>query len=511
MLSPFIPKGLTITVNLAKVEAENCPYKGREIVVYSAETMEEIIRAYALAFAHDQLQKNQLHIGKQASTLLAILVKTAMHTIIEEACGLTPQIQKTVQRYYRDTIFAKANDFLYYFLRVPYPDRETKKYQYLMATGFKYAYEEFIGKEQYKKIKAEKKSYPVHQYIKDDVTRRRCVCYMLLLSNYLATFGCPIAQAKEPVGKLVQRLIALESPGLVPKTSPLQEVFAFMKEDEVEEPVQPELKAIYYGEVQVGSELKGDGYILEDGSPGMSENGVAILLDMNQKSLNTLSQKRLPQQLQQFMEKGGQLHVFPVKVVAKNSPYQGRWINFYSVESLELLIRVYASALVAGALKKTQEHIGKRSIVVQSILVRTAIAALIRESCGLTVNMQRTVAKHFQKDSLVEEREILMGALQLCYPKFSAKKRQALLAKGFRFGYEDSLSKEEYAKIRGQGYPLHKHITEEETLARFSQYLLLLAGQMMVREWNIIKARDETRKLWQKLGEMKKSAPGFTG
>ena len=51
-LEPFIDKGLTVSVTLVKVEAEKSAYKGREIVVYDAQAMEAIIRAYALSCFH---------------------------------------------------------------------------------------------------------------------------------------------------------------------------------------------------------------------------------------------------------------------------------------------------------------------------------------------------------------------------------------------------------------------------------------------------------------------------
>jgi hypothetical protein len=85
MLEPFWDKDLTMTVTLAVVEAEKSPYKGRKIVVYDAKTMEEIIRTYSLAYAHDGLREHQLHIGERSSILVNIFVKTALHVIIEDS------------------------------------------------------------------------------------------------------------------------------------------------------------------------------------------------------------------------------------------------------------------------------------------------------------------------------------------------------------------------------------------------------------------------------------------
>ena len=62
-LEPFIDKGLSMVPNSVKVVAKNSPYKGREIIVYTAETIETLISAYALSLANRALRSNQRHIG----------------------------------------------------------------------------------------------------------------------------------------------------------------------------------------------------------------------------------------------------------------------------------------------------------------------------------------------------------------------------------------------------------------------------------------------------------------
>ena len=103
-LKPFINKGLGMVVNSVKVEAKNSPYQGRNIVVYTAETIEELISAYALAFANDALRKNQKHIGKRCVVLLKSLVKAALDTAIKQACGLSSNIQQISQQNYVELI-----------------------------------------------------------------------------------------------------------------------------------------------------------------------------------------------------------------------------------------------------------------------------------------------------------------------------------------------------------------------------------------------------------------------
>ncbi|HHB91676.1 MAG TPA: hypothetical protein ENK59_00495, partial [Thioploca sp.] len=96
-LKPFVDKGISVVATLATVEAKNSPHKGREIIVYDSNMIETIISAYVVAAGHNALQKNQLHVGKRCSVLVPALIRTAIDTVIEQACGITPNIQQTVQ------------------------------------------------------------------------------------------------------------------------------------------------------------------------------------------------------------------------------------------------------------------------------------------------------------------------------------------------------------------------------------------------------------------------------
>jgi hypothetical protein len=89
---------------LVKVVAENSHHKGRKIVVYSAETIETLIFAYAMALAHRMLRENQRHIGERYVILMRSLVRAALDAAIREACGLSINIQKTVQQNFVDAV-----------------------------------------------------------------------------------------------------------------------------------------------------------------------------------------------------------------------------------------------------------------------------------------------------------------------------------------------------------------------------------------------------------------------
>jgi len=103
-LEPFIDKGLSMVPNSVKVVAKNSPYKGRKIIVYSAEMIETLISAYALSLANRALRSNQKHIGERCVILLKSLIRTALETAIKEAAGLSPNIQQTAQKNYIDAV-----------------------------------------------------------------------------------------------------------------------------------------------------------------------------------------------------------------------------------------------------------------------------------------------------------------------------------------------------------------------------------------------------------------------
>ena len=101
-LKGFINKDLSMTKNSVEVLANNSPYRGRKIIVYTSTIIESLIRAYAFAFANDKLRENQKHIVKRCVFLMAALARTALDAAIREACGSKTEIQKTVQENYVD-------------------------------------------------------------------------------------------------------------------------------------------------------------------------------------------------------------------------------------------------------------------------------------------------------------------------------------------------------------------------------------------------------------------------
>jgi very-short-patch-repair endonuclease len=90
--------------NFVKVETNKSPHCGREIVVYTTQTIKSLIHTYALAFLNNGLRKNQIHIGQRAITLSVSLIQTALDVAIKQACGLSPNIQQTSQNNYIDAV-----------------------------------------------------------------------------------------------------------------------------------------------------------------------------------------------------------------------------------------------------------------------------------------------------------------------------------------------------------------------------------------------------------------------
>ena len=156
-----------------------------------------------------------------------------------------------------------------------------------------------------------------------------------------------------------------------------------------------EIKAIHYGRVEIIPGVPCDGYVLSNGVACLSERGTAELLGMKHASLQSMAVNWPPKTLEPFVDKGWSMAVNSIKVVAKNSPYQGREIVVYSAETIEILISTYALALAHFGLKKSQTHIGTRCVVLQTALMRTAIEVAIRQACGLSANIQQTVQKNY--------------------------------------------------------------------------------------------------------------------
>ena len=104
LLNTFIDKDFIMRGNMIKVTANNSPYQGRDIVVYDAATIENLIRVYLLGFGHRKLKQNQIHIGERCAILSASLIRTALETAIKQACGFKPDIQQAAQKNYIDVV-----------------------------------------------------------------------------------------------------------------------------------------------------------------------------------------------------------------------------------------------------------------------------------------------------------------------------------------------------------------------------------------------------------------------
>ena len=115
-----------------------------------------------------------------------------------------------------------------------------------------------------------------------------------------------------------------------------------------------ERKAVHYGQLELIPGIVCDGYVLDDGTPVLSERGTADLLGMNQMLLNRVKTNGLPKTLKPFVDEGLIVKTNLIEVVAENSPHKGRNITVYTAATIEGLISVYASALANRALRENQ-------------------------------------------------------------------------------------------------------------------------------------------------------------
>jgi hypothetical protein len=155
------------------------------------------------------------------------------------------------------------------------------------------------------------------------------------------------------------------------------------------------IKAVHYGKVELIPGIICDGYVLNDGTAVMSERGTAELLGVDQKLLNRVRTNWPPKTLKPFIDKGLNVRTNSVEVVAKNSPHKGRNIVVYDSNVIESFIRGYALALANDALRENQAHIGKRCVILQSTLVRTALEVAIKQACGISSDIQKTAQQHY--------------------------------------------------------------------------------------------------------------------
>ncbi|MCK5876275.1 MAG: hypothetical protein KAG43_01470, partial [Candidatus Marithrix sp.] len=138
-----------------------------------------------------------------------------------------------------------------------------------------------------------------------------------------------------------------------------------------------ELQAVHYGEIELIPGIKCDGYVLSDGTACLSERGVADLLGVDHMHLNRMATNWPPKTLKPFIDDGLSMETNSVKVVAKNSPYQGRKITTYDTFIIETLIRAYVLAFANGKLRKNQKHIGEQCAILLTCLVITALESAI--------------------------------------------------------------------------------------------------------------------------------------
>ncbi len=128
-----------------------------------------------------------------------------------------------------------------------------------------------------------------------------------------------------------------------------------------------EIKAVYYGQVELIPGIVCDGYVLDDDTAVMSERGTAELLGMNQMALNRMKTNWPPKTLKPFIDEGLSVKTNSVKVVAENSPHKGRNIVVYDSNIIENLIRGYSLALASHSLKTNQRHMALPAPLVMTL------------------------------------------------------------------------------------------------------------------------------------------------
>ena len=155
------------------------------------------------------------------------------------------------------------------------------------------------------------------------------------------------------------------------------------------------LKAVYYGQVELIPNTICDGYVLQDNTAVMSLLGTANLLSMHHRALQNIATKGIPKSLEPFWERDLNIATKTVLVDAPNSHYRGRSVEVCQSSTIESLIRAYAFAFASDQLRENQKHIGKRCVFLMGSLVRTALDAAIKEACGFIPEIQKTAQQNY--------------------------------------------------------------------------------------------------------------------
>ncbi len=113
-------------------------------------------------------------------------------------------------------------------------------------------------------------------------------------------------------------------------------------------------EATHSGQFSIIPGVSCDVYIANNGEALMSERGFAKVLGMKQASLQNMASNGVPKILKPFVDDGWAFQTYLVKVTAKNSPFKGRNIVAYSSDTIEVIIRAYAQALINEALRANQ-------------------------------------------------------------------------------------------------------------------------------------------------------------
>ncbi|MDM8565745.1 DUF559 domain-containing protein [Candidatus Halobeggiatoa sp. HSG11] len=152
-----------------------------------------------------------------------------------------------------------------------------------------------------------------------------------------------------------------------------------------------ELQAVKYGQLELIPDIVCDVYVLNDDTPVMSILSTAKLLAMRHSALQNYATKGIPKALKSLINKNFNCATKTVFVAAENSTHKGKEITVYDSSVIGGFIRAYSLALAYHKLRPNQMHIGERCVMLQTALTDTALYAVMKEACGITPNIQKTV------------------------------------------------------------------------------------------------------------------------
>ena len=165
--------------------------------------------------------------------------------------------------------------------------------------------------------------------------------------------------------------------------------------------------APYYGKIRLPG-VEADGYVLSTGIGCLSELGASRVLGFSTHSvLNNIVSNKGPKEIKSFLI--NELTLSQTVMVTADCHQRNSEIKVYTAKTINTIARAYATAYLAGKLRKNQIHIGLHCAVLRNTLADVALEQIIYDGCGYRV--PETLPERMERQW--QDQEAFMNAVSL--------------------------------------------------------------------------------------------------